>query len=443
MSRIETDPNLQVCPDFSSLHGPLRNKLISTANTSFWSTKCARCERHAALDRKNEGFNISIIDNDLLAKITCDATLLEVRNFPLSPWCDWLLFTLPFPYFPPFLTSLHHRSASPCCVHHFSPHHHITSFLHPPHVLYITPLTFCASPASCFVHHPLRITASLHHPTFNCFIRRGWGANSSPPSIILPGAARLSPTHPTLKIDISARSLCTAIANIPRKPAPQHVFPVASACTLCLSRHRHDTFRCSHTTSEDLRWQRRILSLPIISHPIPGPHSGWCPLLLWCQLRCPHQHQHCPLAGLESHPWMGTGWQEHRLWGSHHLQTTCQALREALTSKSSVTTLASLRDGGKDTAKTCRSTMSSDASTRGMYTASPTLLATPPGVSTPCAPSVQSSSLSSLTSTPPSYKLSGTLLVAILLHSPHPKPPWNASTRLQTCQDFELKLLVE
>jgi len=46
----------------------------------------ARREWHAALERKDEGFNISIIDNDLLAKITreifeldCEATLREVR----------------------------------------------------------------------------------------------------------------------------------------------------------------------------------------------------------------------------------------------------------------------------------------------------------------------------------------------------------------------------
>jgi hypothetical protein len=45
----------------------------------------ARREWHAALERKDDGFNISIIDNDLLVKIThkifeldCKATLHEV-----------------------------------------------------------------------------------------------------------------------------------------------------------------------------------------------------------------------------------------------------------------------------------------------------------------------------------------------------------------------------
>jgi hypothetical protein len=57
---------------------------------------CARREWHAALERKDEGFNISIIDNDLLAKITrelfeidCEATLREVS--PLSPSSPLLL----------------------------------------------------------------------------------------------------------------------------------------------------------------------------------------------------------------------------------------------------------------------------------------------------------------------------------------------------------------
>jgi hypothetical protein len=48
----------------------------------------ARREWHAALDRKDDGFNISIIDSDLLAKITrelfeldCEATLREVSTY--------------------------------------------------------------------------------------------------------------------------------------------------------------------------------------------------------------------------------------------------------------------------------------------------------------------------------------------------------------------------
>jgi hypothetical protein len=52
----------------------------------------ARREWHAALERKDEGFNISLIDNDLLAKITreifeldCEATLREVRPIVLLP----------------------------------------------------------------------------------------------------------------------------------------------------------------------------------------------------------------------------------------------------------------------------------------------------------------------------------------------------------------------
>jgi hypothetical protein len=52
----------------------------------------ARREWHAALERKDEGFNISIIDNDLLAKISreifeidCESTLRDVRAPCPSP----------------------------------------------------------------------------------------------------------------------------------------------------------------------------------------------------------------------------------------------------------------------------------------------------------------------------------------------------------------------